>query len=192
MKHFLRHEARVSLRTNRAVHQKKSTIRGAVGTVDWCLPAYGTETETIMEISIQTSGLHLSRRESDALREHVNKRIRETFARIARRISHVSVHLEDVDGPRGGGGAMHCLVKVGIGGATAALAQGRDRNLFALVNRVSACAAGNTLKRLKRRIDIASLRRKSGPSDNGPADKEPAPAEPAVPALPARPICRLG
>ena len=71
-----------------------------------------------MEISIQTSGLHLSRVETDALREHVHKRIKEAFARVARRISHVSVHLEDVDGPRGGARAMHCLVKVGIGGAT--------------------------------------------------------------------------
>jgi ribosome-associated translation inhibitor RaiA len=137
-----------------------------------------------MEITLQTSGLHLSRRESDALREHVHKRIGEAFARIARRISHVSVHLEDVDGPRGGGQAMHCLVKVGIGGATAALAQGRDRNLFALVNRVSACAAGNTLKRLKRRIDIASLRKKNGPPENGDKEKDPAPNEPAVPAVP--------
>jgi ribosome-associated translation inhibitor RaiA len=147
-------------------------------------PERDLEGDDTMEISIQTSGLHLSRRESDALREHVHQRIRESFARIARRISHVSVHLEDVDGPRGGGHAMHCLVKVGIGGATAALAQGRDRNLFALVNRVSACAAGNTLKRLKRRIDIASLRKKNGPPDNGPADKQPAPNEPGVPAVP--------
>jgi ribosome-associated translation inhibitor RaiA len=131
-----------------------------------------------MEISIQTSGLHLSRVETDALREHVHKRIKEAFARVARRISHVSVHLEDVDGPRGGAHAMHCLVKVGIGGATAALAQGRDRNLFALVNRVAACAAGNTLKRVKRRIDIASIRRKSGPVENEPARDEP--AEPTV------------
>jgi ribosome-associated translation inhibitor RaiA len=130
-----------------------------------------------MEISIQTSGLHLSRVESDALRDHVHKRIKETFARIARRISHVTVHLEDVDGPRGGH-AMHCLVKVGIGGATAALAQGRDRNLFALVNRVSACAAGNSLKRLKRRIDPALFRRKNGLTPSEPARNEP--TEPAA------------
>ncbi|MFC0397863.1 HPF/RaiA family ribosome-associated protein [Paraburkholderia rhizosphaerae] len=134
-----------------------------------------------MEISIHTSGLHLSRTESDALREHVHKRIKETFARIARRISHVTVHLEDVDGPRGGH-AMHCLMKVGIGGATAALAQGRDRNLFALVNRVSACAAGNTLKRLKRRIDTAAFRRNSGLARDEQALSEQArePSEPTV------------
>ncbi|HEY3599781.1 MAG TPA: hypothetical protein VGL08_19975 [Paraburkholderia sp.] len=113
-----------------------------------------------MEISIQTSGLRLSRDEMETFREHVRTRVEETFARIKRRVSHVSVHLEDVDGPRGGP-ALHCLVKVSIAGATAALAQGRDRNLFALVNRVSACAAGNTLKRLKRRLDIASLKRTS-------------------------------
>ncbi|CAB3760270.1 HPF/RaiA family ribosome-associated protein [Paraburkholderia humisilvae] len=131
-----------------------------------------------MEISIQTSGLHLSRTESDALREHVHKRIKETFARIARRISHVTVHLEDVDGPRGGH-AMHCLMKVGIGGRTAALAQGRDRNLFALVNRVSACAAGNTLKRLKRRIDTAAFRRNSELAQNERTRND-EPAEPAA------------
>src|ERR1700761_3602160 len=95
-----------SLRVDRTVHQKKSTVRGARLTVDWWLSTDGPERDPernlvgddTMEITLQTSGLHLSRRESDALREHVHKRIRETFARIARRISHVSVHLEDVDG----------------------------------------------------------------------------------------------
>jgi ribosome-associated translation inhibitor RaiA len=134
-----------------------------------------------MEISIQTSGLHLSRVETDALREHVRKRIKETFARVARRISHVTVHLEDLDGPRGGK-ALHCLVKVGIDGATAVLAQGRDRNLFALVNRVSACAASNMFKRLKRRIDTSSFRRKHGLAHNETAHNEPARNDPLNPA----------
>ena len=107
-----------------------------------------------MEISIQTSGVHLSRSEMELFREHVRQRIEESFARIKRRITHVAVHLQDDNGPRGGED-KHCMVKVSLGGATAALAQGRDRNLFAVVNQVSACAARVTLKRLKRRGNYA-------------------------------------
>ncbi len=111
-----------------------------------------------MEISIQIAGLRLSGDEMENFRQHVRTRIEHSFARLNRRITHVSVRLEDVDGVRGERD-MHCLVQVSIGDATAALAQGRDRNRFALVNRVSACAADNTLKRLKRRLSIATLGR---------------------------------
>jgi hypothetical protein len=76
---------------------------------------------------------------------------------------HASVHLADVNGPRGGYD-KHCMVKVSLGGATAALAQGSDRNLFALVNRVSVCAAQVTLKRLKRRLGNATVRTMSDTS----------------------------
>ncbi len=111
-----------------------------------------------MEISIQTSGLRLSKSEMESFLNHARRRIEERFARFRRRITHVSVHVEDVNGPRGGRD-KHCMVKVSVGGATASLAQGRDRNLFALVNRVSACAAGATLKGMKRRLDVATLRK---------------------------------
>lgn len=107
-----------------------------------------------MEISIQTSGIQLSRNEMEIFREHVRQRVEESFARLKRRITHVAVHLKDDNGPRGGVD-KHCMVKVSLGGATAALAQGRDSNLFAVVNRVSACAAHVTLKRLKRRRNYA-------------------------------------
>lgn len=117
-----------------------------------------------MEISIQTTGLHLSRSEMELFREHVRQRVEESFSRIKRRITHVAVHLEDDNGPRGGAD-KRCLVKVSLGGPTAALAQGRDRNLFAVVNRVSACAARVTLKRLKRRVEYASSRKLGSHAD---------------------------
>jgi hypothetical protein len=115
------------------------------------------EQEVLVEISIQTSGLRLSNSEMESFLNHVRRRIEERFVRFRRRVTHVSVHVEDINGPRGGQD-KHCMVKVSVGGATATLAQGHDRNLFALVNRVSACAAGATLKRMKRRLDIATLR----------------------------------
>jgi putative sigma-54 modulation protein len=113
-----------------------------------------------VEISIETSGLRLSRTEMENFRGHIRQRVEETFSRIGRRITRVSVHLADVNGPRGGYD-KHCMVKVSLGGATAALAQGCDRNMFALVNRVSVCAAQVTLKRLKRRPASATLRNMS-------------------------------
>ncbi len=111
-----------------------------------------------MEISIQTSGLHLYGTKMERFREHVRLRIEEKFLRVRRRVTHVSVHFEDVNGPRGGCD-LRCVLKVSVGGATATLVQGSDRNLFALVNRVSACAAEATLKCVKRRVDIARRRK---------------------------------
>jgi hypothetical protein len=116
------------------------------------------EQEVLVEISIQTSGLRLSKSEMESFLGHVRRRVEERFARFRRRITQVTVHVEDINGPRGGRD-KHCMVKVSVGGATASLAQGHDRNLFALVNRVSACAAGVTLKRMKRRLDTATLRK---------------------------------
>ena len=113
-----------------------------------------------MEISIETSGLRLSITEMEIFRGRISQSVEETFALVRRRITRVSVHLADVNGPRGGYD-KHCMVKVSLGGATAALAQGCDRNLFALVNRVSVCAAQVTLKRLKRRPGCAMIRNMS-------------------------------
>jgi putative sigma-54 modulation protein len=99
----------------------------------------------------------------EVFRGHIRQRVEETFSRIRRRITRISVHLADVNGPRGGYD-KHCMVKVSLGGATAALAQGCDRNLFALVNQVSVCAAQVTLKRLRRRPGNATIRNMSDPS----------------------------
>ncbi len=104
-----------------------------------------------MEISIQTSGLRLGGEESESFRAHVRQRIEQVFTRVRRRVTRVSVHFEDVNGPRGGED-KRCVVKVSVGGATATLAQGHDRNLFALIHRVSACAADVTVRRVKRRF----------------------------------------
>ncbi len=111
-----------------------------------------------MEIIIQTASLRLPERELGSLRQYVRERIEEAFARIKRRVVRVSVHFEDLNGDRGGIDKQ-CVVKVSLGGATAALVQGRDHNAFALINRVTASAAGVTLKRLKRRPHHETIRR---------------------------------
>jgi putative sigma-54 modulation protein len=122
-----------------------------------------------VEVSIVASGIRLSSTEMETVREHIRQRVEETFSRIRRRITRVSVQITDPNGPRGGYD-KHCVLKVSLGGATAALAQGCDRNLFALVNRVSVCAARVTLKRLKRCPGNATGRNMSGVS----ADTDPA------------------
>jgi putative sigma-54 modulation protein len=143
--------------------KEKSNIRIGRRALDSVLSVDTFEQEFLVEISIETSGLCLSRTEMENFRGHIRQRVEETFSRIKRRITHVSVHLADVNGPRGGYD-KHCMVKVSLGGATAALAQGSDRNLFALVNRVSVCAAQVTLKRLKRRLGNATVRTMSDTS----------------------------
>ena len=116
-----------------------------------------------MEISIQTSGLSLSAREAESMRTHVRQRIEEVFGWIKRRVTRVTVHITDISGP-GGSLDKHCMVKVILSGGTA-LAQGSDRNPFVLVNRVSACAASITLKRLKRRRCTATIRKMIHPTE---------------------------
>jgi hypothetical protein len=106
-----------------------------------------------VEISIQTSGLRLPSEAVETYREQIRLCVEQTFARIKRRVTRVSVHVEDVKGPRRAAD-KHCMIKVilGASGATTTLAQGRDGNLSELVRRVSLCAAKATLGRIRRRV----------------------------------------
>jgi ribosome-associated translation inhibitor RaiA len=107
-----------------------------------------------MEITIQTSGHRLSATAASSMRKHIHKRIEEVFGRIRQRITRVTVHLSDADGP----GDKHCVMRVSLPGATA-LVQGSDRNPFALINRVSASAAAIAIRRLKPKRSTATIRK---------------------------------
>ena len=125
-----------------------------------------------MEISIHTNGIILSGSDRESVLSHARQCVERNFARAKRRISRVTVRLD-------GKGDLahanpHCMVMVSVGSTTTALAQGRDRNVFALVTRVCACAAQATIGRVKRRIGpkVSNPEQPPWPWPRGPLTRE--------------------
>jgi ribosome-associated translation inhibitor RaiA len=114
-----------------------------------------------MEITIQTSGHRLSATAASSMRTHIRKRIEEVFGRIRQRVTRVTVHLSDANGP----GDKHCVMRVSLPGVTA-LVQDSDRNPFALINRVSASAAAIALRRLKPKRNTVTIRKLTATHDD--------------------------
>lgn len=114
-----------------------------------------------MEVRIQMSNLTLTDRERTSLRMHVQQRIERAFARIGRRIRHVDVYLNDVNGPRGGPD-KRCVIKVDTHGTEPIVAHGLDRNLFSLVNQMTVTAVRGTIKRIRRSRDDSMIRKMDG------------------------------
>ncbi len=117
-----------------------------------------------MEISIQTSGLHLAHGTAQRLRRYIRQCIEGRFSWITQRITHVAVYLGDSNGPRGGHDKSG-VVKVSLNGLPATLARGSGRDPFALVDRLSVCAAQDVARRVKRRPGTASLRKMAHTGD---------------------------
>ncbi|WP_147432304.1 hypothetical protein [Pararobbsia silviterrae] len=114
-----------------------------------------------MEIRIQMSNLSLTDRERTSIRMHVHARIERAFARIGRRIRHVDVYLNDVNGPRGGPD-KRCVIKVDTHGTEPVVAHGLDRNVFGLVNHLTMTAVRGTIERIRRTRDDAMIRKMDG------------------------------
>ncbi|CAM2151971.1 protein of unknown function [Pararobbsia alpina] len=114
-----------------------------------------------MKIRIQMANLTLTELERASLRSHVQQRIERVFARIGKRVRHIDVYLNDVDGPRGGPD-KRCVIKVDTHGKEQIVAHGLDRNLFGLVNQLAMTAMRNTLERIRRAKDDAMIEKHDG------------------------------
>ncbi len=111
-----------------------------------------------MEIRIQMANLTLTDHERTNLRSHIRQRIEHAFGRIRKRIRHVDVFINDVNGPRGGPD-KRCVIKVDTQGNEPVVAHGLDRNLFGLVNLLTTTAVRGTLKRVRRARDDAMIQK---------------------------------
>lgn len=82
-----------------------------------------------MNVFIHTQGLKLSREDH----EHIRSRLRQVLARFGRRAMGATLHLSDVNGPKGGGDKdCHLVVELED---TTAVVRDRGDQLRALVDR---------------------------------------------------------
>jgi hypothetical protein len=84
------------------------------------------------------------------VREHVAARLRDALRRFGDRLAWVVVHLDDVNGPRGGND-KRCVVRAQTIDGAYAVAAGTGCDFFAAVDRGLRRALGGRLRRRRRR-----------------------------------------
>ena len=105
-----------------------------------------------MQIAIQSRDFSLT----DALQDHVNRRIGFTLARGASRVRRVDVRLSDLNGPRGGVD-KRCLIEVRLDGLPAVVVEDVQADMYTAIDR----AAGRAARTVMRRLALNNTRRRS-------------------------------
>ena len=104
-----------------------------------------------MQVAIQCRGFTLS----NAIHEHVHKRLGFALARAADRVRRTEVRLSDLNGPRGGID-KRCLIEVQIDGLPAVVVEDVQTDLYTAINR----AAGRVGRTVMRRLALDGNRRR--------------------------------
>lgn len=81
---------------------------------------------------------------TDALRVHVERRLRGALGRFERRILRVTVHLADP-----GGGGKHCQIAVAVSCAEQGVAEVLDSDLYTAIDRAADRIAGAVARELE-------------------------------------------
>lgn len=113
-----------------------------------------------MMIATNTHGFDLT----DALREHVERRLRFAFDHSGQRIRRVLVRLSDVNGPRGGRD-KRCQLQLSLEQSPAVIIEETQSDLYAAVDRAVGRAAVSVARRFSRKR--AHRRDGSAPEKSG-------------------------
>lgn len=97
-----------------------------------------------MLINIHSHGFLITQ----AISEHIDKRIRFALARIGHRLRRVEVRLSDINGPRGGVD-KRCLIEVRIDRHPPIVVTDVQSDLYTSINRASARAGRTVMRRLE-------------------------------------------
>jgi putative sigma-54 modulation protein len=108
-----------------------------------------------MQITIQSRGFYLT----EALRSHIERRIRFALGRSTDQVRSVNVNLSDLNGPRGGED-KRCQVRVAAAGVAGVIVEDVEADLYVAIDR-AADRAGRTLER---RLTRSHEHRDSRPS----------------------------
>jgi putative sigma-54 modulation protein len=106
-----------------------------------------------MRIHIQSSGFELT----EGIREHVLRRVRFSTSHIADHIRRITIHLSDINGPRGGLD-KRCRLSVTMEKLAEVVVEDTESDLYLAIDRATDRAA----RTVTRNIDRARSHRKSG------------------------------
>lgn len=99
---------------------------------------------------------------SDPIREHISRRVLSAAKRFARRLSTITVVLEDINGPRGGVDKT-CRIEAGMSNAGEPLIiTERSDDLYGAID----LATGKFKQALGRRVERRKPRRRAGPDQS--------------------------
>ena len=98
-----------------------------------------------MQIEIQTHGFTAT----EALREHVERRLRHAFGCCADRISRIMVRLSDINGPRGGVD-KRCQVQVRLATLADVVIEDTEADLYVAIDRATERAVRTVVRHLAR------------------------------------------
>jgi ribosomal subunit interface protein len=96
-----------------------------------------------MQIEIQSRDFSLT----DALENHVHKRLEFTLARGGRKVRRVEVRLSDLNGPRGGVD-KRCLIEVRLDGLPVVVVEDIQSDLYTAIDRAATRAGRTVMRRL--------------------------------------------
>lgn len=99
-----------------------------------------------MKIDIRTHGFALT----DAIRNHVERRMRFVLARAHAHIRQVTVHLADIEGQRGGI-EKRCRVRVRLKPGVDLLVEDTEAELYAAVDRAADRVGRSVVRSVTRR-----------------------------------------
>jgi ribosome hibernation promoting factor len=104
-----------------------------------------------MRTAIQSRGFPLT----DALENHVRKRLDFTLSRAGRRVRSVDVRLSDINGPRGGID-KRCLIEIRLYDLPVVVVEDTQADLYTAIDRAATRAGRTVMRRLAQ--DSARLR----------------------------------
>jgi putative sigma-54 modulation protein len=119
-----------------------------------------------MQIDIQSRGFQLT----DALHEHIVRRLRFSLTHATDQVQRVTVRLSDVNGPRGGVD-KRCAIHVVLNGRAEVVNEDTEADLYIAVNRATDRVGRTVLRRLtQQREHPTGLRLRDDTIDAGLAD----------------------
>lgn len=106
-----------------------------------------------MRISLRTQGLE----PTEAIREHVDRRVRFAVGRFGDRLDEVTVRIGDANGPRGGLDKT-CRLVATLGGAGQVVVEDSDADLYVAVDRGTSRLGRAVARAVERRREAAARR----------------------------------
>ncbi len=106
-----------------------------------------------MRITIQSQGFDLT----EALRSHVELRLRTTLGWTGARLRRLAVFLSDINGPRGGVD-KRCKIEVQLAGRKPVVIEDTEADMYVAIDRAAGRAGRALVRKVRRQREFAHVR----------------------------------